>query len=239
MRQFMRQQMRRPLAGPAGLAGPAVSALCAVLLLLGASAAAGQDGAGRNTEGEDGPGAANGGLENTLYFSIEAELIVSDREAAGVRLAEWAEAEGGFFVHRSLERVVIRFPDTEVSAFRALLQEEAESVTRYNPSAQNVAEQLRSVRSSIAALEETLATTRSYLDQSDLSGTLALERELRDLLSQLEELKSRRAELNSKRRFARAEVALSTRSRTIPDDIPSSFDWLERVDLYRFLEESR
>ncbi len=69
----------------------------------------------------------------------------------------------------------------------------------------------------------------------DVDGTLAIEQEVVQILAEIEGLKGRLRKLNVDRVFSRGEIYLSFMEETIPEDIPSSFGWINTVDFYRFM----
>ena len=192
---------------------------------------------GGTAPGDTAPSGA-AGAERFLALEARAQLLVSDREAAADALITWTEEEGGYFVERSLERVVLRVPADAFDELRAVAGSTAEDVITYNPSAQDLREELSRVEAAIASREENLERVLSFLDESDdIEGTLALEQEISSLMQELEALRGRERAIRTRIAYARAEIALSARAADIPDRVPSSFDWLNSLDLYDFIEE--
>ena len=152
--------------------------------------------------------------------------LVVDPESAGKKLASWAEEVGGYFVVRSYERVILRIPYATVDRVRPALEKVAETVVSYAPSALDVREELARTESGIASREESLRLVLGYVDQASVSGTLALEKEISALMSQLESLKGRRQSLLNAAAFARVEIVLSSQRKGVPERAPSSFAWI-------------
>ena len=73
------------------------------------------------------------------------------------------------------------------------------------------------------------------LDQADVKGTLAIEKEVLTLIEEIEELTATLQTLNLNRTFSRAEISLRYLEQTLPENIPSSFDWINGVDFYSFI----
>jgi hypothetical protein len=173
----------------------------------------------------------------TLAYEVRAEMIVLDADAAGRRLTAWAEKLGGYFLVRSMDSVVLRIPAARVGELRPLLEEVAEVVVSYAPSTQDVREELAAVEASLTSREEALSLILRDVDRADVEGTLALEREVTGLMTDLESLQGRKRLLQNNAAFARVEVSLSARRQAVPTQRASSFAWVNTVDLYRFLEE--
>jgi len=70
-----------------------------------------------------------------------------------------------------------------------------------------------------------------------VAGTLAIEREVHALLQEIEKLKGTLRKLNTDRRLARGEIYLSFMEKSLPQDIPSSFEWVNTVDFYNLMQE--
>lgn len=174
-----------------------------------------------------------------LALEARAQLLVSDREAAAEALITWTEEEGGYFVERSLERVVLRVPADAFDELREVSRMTAEEIITYNPSAQDLRQELSAVEAAIASREENLERVLAFLDEADdIEGTLALEREISSLMQELESLRGRERAIRTRIAYARAEIALSAQAADIPDRLPSSFEWLNSLDLYDFIGEA-
>ena len=94
--------------------------------------------------------------EGTLRFSVAAQLVVADAEAAGRALSAWAEELGGFFVLRSLERVVLRLPAGRMAELQPALEKVSEEIATYAPSAVDLREEMAAVEAAIAGRQESL-----------------------------------------------------------------------------------
>ena len=196
------------------------------VLLFALASAAGAQGAER--AGDGGP---------LLALSVDAQVIASDRDATGELLTGWADEEGGFFVFQSLDRVVLRVPPTALTGLRDAITGLGDDLVAYHPAAVDLRSDLRDVDAAIAARTDTLARILVYLDDSGVSATLAFERELRALNRELERYAGRRRAILNDVAFARVTVRLSARERMTPAQQVSSFDWINTVDLYRFIDE--
>jgi hypothetical protein len=174
-----------------------------------------------------------------LALQARAQLLVTDREAAAGALITWAEEQGGYFVERTLERVVLRVPADAFDELREVSRMTAEEIITYNPSAQDLRQELSAVEAAISSREENLERVLAFLDESDdIEGTLALEREISSLMQELESLRGRERAIRTRIAYARAEIALSAQAADIPDRVPSSFEWLNSLDLYDFIGEA-
>jgi hypothetical protein len=174
--------------------------------------------------------------EEYLHHRIAATVLAADPEQAAERVTRWAEEKGGYYLLRSGEKAVVRFPAAEIGALRSLLEGMAEGAIGFTPQAVDLREELLGIRSAIRSREEILARNVSYLDQANVTGTLAIEKEVLALLGEIEQLKGRLNRLEVDRRMALAEVSFRFQEQSIPTDIPSSFDWINTIDYFSFMQ---
>jgi hypothetical protein len=174
--------------------------------------------------------------ENYLFHTLDASVLVTDPESSSGEIAGWSEKNGGYYVMKSSSYCIVRFPYDLVLEFKEFLESEADELYSYIPAASDVRNEILFLRSSIESREEILEENLRYLDNTDVSGTLAVEKEVMEILKELEEMKGRLKVLNQNRRFAYAEIDLQFQSQSLPDDVPSSFPWLNSMDLYSLLQ---
>jgi uncharacterized protein DUF4349 len=175
----------------------------------------------------------------TLALSVTLQLIASDPERTSSSISEWADAVGGYFTFRSAEQVLIRIPPSQVPSLRERLQELDDTVVNYNPSAIDYREELARNQAAINSRTESLDRILVYLEEADVTATLSFERELRSLLQEIEYYTGQVRRIQNEVLFASATIYLSSRQRTIPEQRPSTFQWINTVDLYEFLREAR
>jgi hypothetical protein len=173
-----------------------------------------------------------------LSIVVRAQVVVVDPEASSRELTAWAEQSGGHFLLRSRDRVILRVPAGRVEDLRKLLLSRSEAVLSYAPSATDLREQRTRADSGIASREESLRLVLQYVDDADVTATLALEKEIASLVQAIEQLKGTRNRLAYDAAFARVEVQLRSQAQTVPQRRPSTFGWINTVDLYRFLEDA-
>ena len=113
----------------------------------------------------------------------------------------------------------------------------ADEMVELSPSAVDLREEVLGLQSGIRSRQEILERNLSFIDEADVDGTLAIESEIVQLLAEIEELKGRLRKLNVDRVYSRAEVSMRFMQQSIPEDIPSSFGWINTVDFYGFMRE--
>ena len=174
--------------------------------------------------------------ENYLYHQIYASAMVGDPAGAAEELTGWVRQAGGYYVLKSKDRVVLRVPDAKISELKGYLETNTEELYEYLPSARDLREEILFLQSAIESREEIIEENLEYLDKTDVEGTLAIEKEVLDLLRELENLKGRLKMLNQNRAYAYAEVYLSFQTQSLPEKLPSSFEWLSGLDFYSFIQ---
>ena len=182
---------------------------------------------------------ADSGSKSSLAISLTLQLVASDPERTSRSVSEWADSVGGYFTYRSDQQVLIRIPPDRVPELRQRLEDQGDTIAEYNPSAIDYREELARNEAAIRSRSESLDRILAYLESSDIAATLSFERELRSLLSEIEFYTGQVRRIHNEVAFASATIYLSSRHRTIPDQRPSTFGWINTVDLYRFLQEAR
>jgi len=178
-----------------------------------------------------------GAEENTLRQGVQVSMLVADPDQAGDRLEQWAEAQGGYLLQKSSERVVMRLPQARLPQLRGFLEGVSEDILDFSPKTEDLREELWATRSGLRSRQEILRRNLALLDQADAAGTLAIEQELLSLIQEVEGLKARLQTLSLDQLYARVEIALSFQESPLPKDIPSSFGWINQVSFYSFVEE--
>lgn len=173
--------------------------------------------------------------EYTAY-DLKTTVLVADPETAADRIIEWVEENGGYFTFRSSDTVVLRVPSQRMGGLRSLLNGLSEAVIDVSIRSQDLREKLLLLRSRITSSEDVLERNLALLDRADVKGTLLIEREIKSLLYEIEGYKGTLRKLETDRRFIHAEVSMSFKEQTLPQDLPTSFDWMNGLDFYRFVE---
>jgi len=172
-----------------------------------------------------------------MYHQYRTTILVTDPEHSADLIIEWVEDEGGYYTYKSQEIVVLRVPAERTAVLRGYLEQISEAVVEVSVQSRDLREQIVTLQSRIKSGEEVLRRNLQYLDRADVEGTLAIETEIRSLLSEIESFKGSLRKLETDRRYAYFEVVLSFQEQTLPQDIPSSFEWINTIDFYYFAEE--
>ncbi len=137
-----------------------------------------------------------GAEESYLHQSVGVTMLVADADQAADGLEAWAEAQDGYLLYKSRERVSLRLPHGALPRLRGFLEELSEDILDFSPQAVDLREQLARTQSSLASRREILGRNLALLDQADTAGTLAIEREMLALVQEVESLQAALARLN-------------------------------------------
>jgi hypothetical protein len=184
-----------------------------------------------------GAGIITASEENYLHQQLEATLLVAEPDLVADKIAQWAESSGGYFLVKSTAKVIIRFPWGKMDELREFLKKISEEVVTLLNKATDLRESFLEIQSGISSRQEMLANTLGFLDRADIKGTLAIEKEVINLLKEIEELKIKLRKIYIDRAYALATIHLNFFQQSIPQDIPSSFGWINRLDFYTFIKE--
>ena len=166
---------------------------------------------------------------------VDARIMVADPDAVSKLLADFADERGGYFVTKSETLVTLRLPGEGLDDFRDLVYRVADETIRFDPSSLDLRLSLIRVEAGITSRTEALDQILIYLADADIEATLAFELELRAINGELETLIGQKRRLEHDIEYSFITVALSSTESEIPVHRPSSFDWINRVDLYYFL----
>jgi len=182
-------------------------------------------------------GVGTAGAQEFLAYRLFVHVLAQDREAVSVALAEWGDRNGGYFVQRSQDTVVLRLPGTRLPAMRAFIRENDARILRYEPSTVNLRRELSDARAAVSSRQESLDRILALMRGADIGATLDFERELRSINQEIEYHRGLERRIVNDIRYATVHVALTSEQSSIPDYLPSAFAWINDVGIYRFLED--
>jgi hypothetical protein len=175
--------------------------------------------------------------QNYLYQILEATVLVADPDRSADELESWAEQQGGYALLTSSDRVILRLPFEQMPRLRGKLEELSDYVVDLSPQSRDLREAILETVAKINSHQDVLRQTVALLDQADVAGTLAIEQEVLTLIEEIEQLSATLQKLNLNRQYSRAEITLRFLEQTLPENIPSSFGWINKVDFYTFIRQ--
>ncbi|WP_028974455.1 DUF4349 domain-containing protein [Spirochaeta cellobiosiphila] len=176
--------------------------------------------------------------ESFLSYSIDSQALVKDNLNAANELVKWTEGHRGYFILKSTDRVELRIPNEELISFREYLSDYAEDLIRWDQTSSDLRQSIQSNKASLEANQEILQKNLSYLDSSEVEGTLALEQEIRRLMNRIDYNKGSLRRLDNDRKYAYISVSLSFQDNSLPEYRSSPFNWINDLDMAHFINQS-
>ncbi len=166
-------------------------------------------------------------------YNVEARILMTADSRSD--LIQWSEKNGGFFLRDSSSFLLLKVPNKLVQNMKPVLEERSLKVLSYNMSTSSLDQEKSSVLAAIASREEILQKNLVYLDDANLEGTLALEKEISGLIQELEYYKGRLRVIDNLALFANVNIFLTAPQPTAPGSKESSFEWMKTIDFYNFV----
>lgn len=171
--------------------------------------------------------------------AIRSTLVikVDDRDLAARNLVDRATRDGGYFVSQTDEGVRLRIPTGKAEAFIAFAESRGILVGR-EYEAIFLGEELARMKASLKAREKIHGQYLEVLGSAGTDGVFLVEKEIINLIGQIESLKGEINYLQYRLQFAEIAVEFQFRDRTAPvADGRSSFPWLNSMNLVDLLRD--
>ncbi|MBN2444696.1 MAG: DUF4349 domain-containing protein [Spirochaetales bacterium] len=175
--------------------------------------------------------------ENYRRITITASLIVFDPEGTQETIVAWLTENRGYFLIKSDTLLTARVQVEKVRDFTHLLEALGVDIEKISETSEDIREELITLSSGIKSREEILEKNLKLFNRADVEDTLGIEQELVLLLNEIEGLKGRLNKLNVDRKYAYIEISFTFKKSALPQNVPSSFAWINTLDLYQFKQE--
>jgi hypothetical protein len=163
-------------------------------------------------------------------------LKVVNPDDARAKLAAAVREAGGFPVLVADDRLEVKVPPEKLDAF--LQQVGAEGlVLEKTLERQDLTLEIAQLDGQLEAKRAVLAKLRGFFDDSGVQGTLRIEQTMTELVTEIEQVKGRLRVLEDRARFAFVEISFRFKQRDRLIYVHSPFEWLNTVNLDRFLGE--
>lgn len=185
--------------------------------------------------GEASP-AAEPDAERATALTAQVVLKVVHPDRARADLLQSVKELGGFPVLVTEHELTVKVPPDRIGAAieavaaRGLVIEKTLSREDLTQSIAQLGARLRSKR-------EIFQRLRRFIDDSDVAATLQIERQMTALVAELEQVKGQLRVEQERARWAVVNVSFRFRERDRIVYVRSPFDWLNSVDLDRFVRE--
>lgn len=174
--------------------------------------------------------------QESIHYQVEARLLAYDAGETADRLIDWLEDEGGYFLVLREGYIEGRLPAERIIGVDDALKLQAEELLDYRLNAQDLSGELRRLEASISSREEVLKRNLEFLNDADFSSTLAIEKEVLQLIREIESLRGQLAVTRNRISYASLRLQLKNTGIIPRGDSESSFAWINSLDFYRFIE---
>lgn len=171
--------------------------------------------------------------------TMDAVVLVDDRFSTSDLIEDWVVDAGGYLLSRLEERIVLRIPSGKLEELSRFLVSATREVVSVEQKTEDISQQVLESEAGIRSKEELFRQALGLIDDSDYTSTLQIESEILSILKDLENHKGYLALLHAESRMARVQIDYTIEEETLPQDIPSSFPWINIVDYYQLLYEFR
>jgi hypothetical protein len=161
--------------------------------------------------------------------------VVNPKEARKA-LEERTKALGGFPILVSDDDLRLKVPPARLSALLDTAADQGLVIEKSLERADLTLE-IAKLESQLESKRAILAELRGFFDGSDVAATLQIEQSMTELVNELESVKGQLRVLHDRASWAVVDVAFQFKERQRLTDVTSPFDWLNTVNLPRFLAE--
>lgn len=163
-------------------------------------------------------------------------LKVVNPEDARVALSEKVKELGGFPILVTDTSIEVKVPPGALSPMLAYAAEQG-LVVEKSLERQDLTQEIAQLEGQLKSKRDILKKLRSFFDDSNVQATLRIEQTMTSLVNEMEEVKGRLRVLGERSTWARIDVSFQFKQRDRIIYVNSPFEWLNTVNLDRFLEE--
>jgi hypothetical protein len=176
----------------------------------------------------------------TRQSAILASLVVKVSSATDtvVELRQYVATIGGFPSLITNNELVLKIPPEHLSAALARIGK-AGLVMQKSLAREDLSLDIAKLEGQLESKRAILAELRRFFDTSDVAATLAIEKNMTDLVVELESVKGKLRVLRERAQWVVIQVNFQFKPRDRVTHVVSPFQWLNTVNLERFLAEFR
>ena len=190
-----------------------------------------------STAPEDGERSARAPKSNRkTAVTWQAVLKVANPTAVREQIEASARTSGGFLTYFDDKRIVVKIPHAALSSLTAQIAKQG-FLLQKTINREDLTLRIAELLGRLKSKKEILARTRSFLSSSDLASTLDIERSMAELVTETEAIQGALRVLSDRAAFAVVVVDFEFKERDKVLYIDSPFEWLNTVDLSRFVQE--
>lgn len=184
------------------------------------------------------PTRTDDGERSNRLTSVTATLVLKVTHPDQVRkqALELAKAVGGFPTFVTDAQLDLKVPPAAVEGLLGQLAQTGLVMARTLQRSDRT-ETIADLQARLKTKREVFQRLRTFLDDSNVAATLKVERSMSQLVSDLEMLRGQLDLEETGVRHATVRLGFQFRQEKRVDDVRSPFDWINTVDLDRFLAE--
>lgn len=169
--------------------------------------------------------------ERRIAVADTVVVKVGDRQKAGDTIVAAAEAAGGYFTSRTDDALRLRVPTAKANDVLSVARAQGVVVSNAHDTT-DLTETIEEQRGLLASRREVLERYFAVLRTARASAVTTVEREMTDLIAQIEELEGALRLEEHNLGYATIDVSFQFRDRGAPvNDGRSSFRWLNTMNL--------
>jgi hypothetical protein len=165
-----------------------------------------------------------------------AVVKVVNPDEARAEIDKEARSLGGFPTYFNGRSILLKIPPGALSVLTEKIAAQG-LILEKTLDREDVTLRIAELEGRLKSKRDILARTRKFLDDSDVSATLDIERTMTGLVMEIEQLRGALRVLKDKTTYAVADISFEFRERDKIVYVQSPFEWLNTVDLARFNEE--
>ncbi len=165
-----------------------------------------------------------------------AVIKVANPENARTAVEKQSRLVKGFPMYFNEGSIQVKIPPKELSAFTAEISKLG-MVLEKSLSSEDLTLGIAELEGMLKSKREILERTRKFLDNSDVPSTLEIERTMTGLVAEIEQIRGRLRVMYDRSTYAVVDVSFQFRERDRIVYVQSPFEWLNTVDLGRFVTE--
>jgi hypothetical protein len=178
--------------------------------------------------------AESGGRQSAIVARVTLKVVNPSETRAELR--NWASEHGGFPVLITNTELILKVPPDELSATLARLGKKG-LVLEKSLQREDLSLQIAKLEGQLESKRAILAELRRFFDTSDTAATLEIEKNMTSLVGELESVKGQLRVLRDRAHWVVIDVSFLFTKRDRVTRVSSPFEWLNTVDLDRFIQE--
>ena len=170
--------------------------------------------------------------------ALTANIVLKVVQLEKVRESILTETKNrmGFPLLITDESTVLKIPPEEFNTIIALASEKGWLIEK-TFTRQDITKEIGDLKGRLKSKREILTRLRAFFDESDVAATLHIEQKMNQIVLEIEQVKGNLRLLEDRARFAVLNIAFQFQNRDRIIDKASPFEWVNTVDLNRFVTE--